>query len=268
MKDFNSKVVVITGAAGGIGGAVARAFHAEGARLHLADIDAGGLEALAYGLGAAAHPLDCTRARAVQALADGIFAAEGRVDVLCNNAGVVCGGPVEELPLKDWRWTIDVNLWGVIHSIRAFVPKMIAQGGESHIVNTASMAGLVPFPYVAPYVASKFAVAGLSEALDCELAPKGIRVSALCPGAVKTGVLRNGRLKLPGSWGERVSKLLDTFGTSPEKAAQDVLAAVRRQRTLQVSGAASMFPLWLLKRASESAYHRLARFLTGQALGR
>jgi NAD(P)-dependent dehydrogenase (short-subunit alcohol dehydrogenase family) len=268
MKDFNHKVVVITGAAGGIGRALARAFHKEGARLHLVDVDAESLGPAAAGLGAAAHAVDCIRARAVQALADGIFNAEGRVDVLCNNAGVVCGGPVEEIPLKDWRWTIDVNLWGVIHSIRAFLPKMIRQGGESHIVNTASMAGLVPFPYVAPYVASKSAVAGLSEALDCELAPKGIRVTALCPGAVKTDVLRHGRLRLPGAWRERISRLLDARGAAPEKAAQDVLSAIRSKRTIQISGAASMLPLWILKRASQATYHRLARFLTGQALER
>lgn len=266
MKDFNGKVVVITGAAGGIGGAVAREFYKAGARLHLADIDADGLGALAKELGAAAHVADCTRARVVQSMAGEVFSAEGRVDVLCNNAGVVCGGPVAEISLKDWRWAIDVNLWGVIHSVRAFLPGMLAQGGGGHIVNTASMAGLVPFPYVAPYVASKAAVAGLSEALDCELSPQGIRVTALCPGAVKTGVLRNGRLKLPGAWGERIARLLDAGGSPPEKAARDVLAAIRQGRTLQISGAAAMLPLWILKRAWPGAYHRLARFATGQAL--
>lgn len=216
MKDFGGKVVVITGAASGIGRALARAFSEKGARLHLVDIDADGVKSVAAELQAAAHALDCTRAKAMGSLADEIFSAEGRVDVLCNNAGVVCGGPVEEIPLKDWRWSVDVNLWGVIHGIRAFVPKMIEQGGESHIVNTASMAGLVPFPFVAPYVASKFAVAGLSEALDCELAPRGIR----------------------------------------------------KKRTLQISGATSMFSLWVLKRASQAVYHQLARFLAGQALKR
>lgn len=268
MKHFNDKVVVIVGAGGGIGRAVARAFFNEGARLHLVDIDAEAVNAVASGLGAAAHVVDCTKAKAMQALADQVFSAEGRVDVLCNIAGVVCGGPVEEIPLKDWRWAVDVNLWGVIHPIRAFVPRMLAQGGQSHIVNTASMAGLVPFPYVAPYVASKFAVAGLSEALDCELAPRGVRVTALCPGAVKTDVLRHGRLRLPGTWVERISKLLDAHGAAPEKAAQDVLSAIRKKRTLQISGAATMFPLWILKRASQGVYHHLARWASGQAAKR
>jgi len=268
MRDFTDRVVVIVGAGGGIGRAVARAFFKEGARLHLADIDADGLKPVADELGAAAHVVDCTKAKAMQALADDVFSAEGRVDVLCNNAGVVCGGPVEEIPLKDWRWSVDVNLWGVIHGMRAFLPKMLAQGGESHIVNTASMAGLVPFPYVAPYVASKFAVAGLSEALDCELAPRGIRVTALCPGAVKTDVLKNGRLKLPGDWGQRISKLLDRHGATPEQVGQDVLRAILKKRTLQISGATSMFPLWILKRASHSAYHHLARWASGQAAKR
>jgi NAD(P)-dependent dehydrogenase (short-subunit alcohol dehydrogenase family) len=266
MKDFNDKVVVITGAASGIGRAVARAFSKEGARLHLVDIDAEGVKSLAAELSAAAHVVDCAKAKAVQALAEEVFASEGRVDVLCNNAGVVCGGPVEEIPLSDWRWAIDVNLWGVIHGVRAFVPRMLEQGFESHIVNTASMAGLVPFPFVAPYVASKAAVAGLSEALDCELAPKGIRVSALCPGAVKTNVMKSGRLKLPGSWTERITGLIDRRGATPQQAAKDVLAAVRKKRPLQISGATSMLPLWIIKRISQPAYHHLARFLTGRAL--
>jgi NAD(P)-dependent dehydrogenase (short-subunit alcohol dehydrogenase family) len=268
MKNFNGKVVVITGAASGIGRAVARAFSKEGARLHLVDIDADGVKSLAKELNAAAHVVDCSKARAVEALAGEVFAAEGRVDVLCNNAGVVCGGPVEEIPLSDWRWAIDVNLWGVIHGVRAFVPRMLEQGSDGHIVNTASMAGLVPFPFVAPYVASKSAVAGLSEALDCELAPRGIRVSALCPGAVKTNVMRAGRLKLPGTWTERIIGLVESRGATPQQAAKDVLAAVRKQRPLQISGATSMLPLWIIKRISQPAYHRLARFLAGQALKR
>ena len=268
MKDFNGKVVVITGAASGIGRAVARAFCEQGARLHLVDIDPEGVESLANELNATAYAVDCSKAKAVETLAKKVFAAEGRVDVLCNNAGVVCGGPVEEIPLKDWRWAIDVNLWGVIHGVRSFVPRMLEQGGESHIVNTASMAGLVPFPFVAPYVASKSAVAGLSEALDCELAPRGIRVTALCPGAVKTNVMKSGRLKLPGTWTERIIGLVDRRGAKPERAAKDVLSAIRKQRPLQISGAASMFPLWIIKRASQGMYHHLARFLAGQALKR
>jgi short-subunit dehydrogenase len=126
----------------------------------------------------------------------------------------------------------------------------------------------VPFPCVAPYVASKFAVAGLSRALDCELAPRGIRVTALCPGAVKTGVLRHGRLNLPGTWGERISKLLDAHGAAPEQAARDVLAAVYKRRTVQISGAATMFPLWILERAWPGAYHHLARWAFGKAARR
>jgi NAD(P)-dependent dehydrogenase (short-subunit alcohol dehydrogenase family) len=266
MKDFDGKVVVITGAASGIGRAVARAFYEKGARLHLVDIDPERVESLAAELNATAHVVDCSKAKAVETLAAKVFAAEGRVDVLCNNAGVVCGGPVEEIPLSDWRWAIDVNLWGVIHGVRSFVPRMLEQGSESHIVNTASMAGLVPFPFVAPYVASKSAVAGLSEALDCELAARGIRVTALCPGAVKTNVMKAGRLRLPGTWTERITGLVDRRGATPEQAARDVLAAVRKKRPLQISGATSMFPLWILKRISQPAYHHLARFLAGRAL--
>lgn len=272
MGCFADKVVVITGAGAGIGRATAQAFAREGARLHLADIDqeqAREAAAAAADLGARveAHRLDCTRPEQVEALAAEIEKTDGRVDVLHNNAGVCTGGAVEDLSLDDWHWTLDINLWGVIHGVHAFLPGMIARG-SGHIVNTASMAGMLPFPFVAPYVASKFAVVGLTEALGTELARHGIGVTLVCPGAVRTDVLASGRVRLPGNWRDRLVSLMSRYATRPDRVAEQIVEAVRRKQALVIPGAAGMKPLWLLKRSSETLYRALGRTLTRAALRR
>jgi NAD(P)-dependent dehydrogenase (short-subunit alcohol dehydrogenase family) len=266
VKDLRGAVVVITGAGSGIGRATALAFAREGARLHLVDLDGAAAadaarEARDLGAEATAHQVDCTDAEAVERLAGVVYAADGRVDVLHNNAGVCCGGPVERISLEDWRWTIDVNLWGVIHGVRAFVPRMIAQGGGGHIVNTASMAGLVGLPMVSPYCASKFAVVGLSEALNAELGVHDIHVTAICPGATRTNVLENARLDLPGGLTERLTRSLEKCNCGPERIADLVVDAVRSRRSFVVTGI-DMIPVWLLRRVSIRLYQKLSRSLT------
>ncbi len=266
MNDFSDQVVVITGAGAGIGRATALAFAREGARLHLLDIDAERLAQVAdeirhLGARVTSHPVDCRKWPAMRAVAKRIIKQENRIDILHNNAGVCAGGPVEDIDLPDWHWVLDVNFWGVVHGIRAFLPTFIAQGG-GHIINTASMAGILPFPMVAPYVASKFAVLGLSEALAIELARHRIQVTTLCPGSVRTRVLADSRLRLPGPWFERIQNLVDRHGAQPEQVARDVLKAVRKRRHLQISGARFMTPLWLLKRLSEGMFFRLSRQLS------
>lgn len=263
MSALAGKVCVITGAGSGIGRATALEAARAGAVVHLADIDAARAGAVrdAIGQGAFSYRVDCADAEAVQGLADEVYARHGRVDLLHNNAGVVLGGAVQDLSLADWRWVVDVNLWGVIHGVHAFVPRMIEQGGGAHIVNTASMAGLVGLPYVAPYTATKFAIVGLSESLSAELAPHGIRVTAVCPGAVRTELMRDGRLALPGAWGERITRAVDRFATSPERIAREIVAAVRDGRSLLVPGG-EMTPLWLLKRASPALFQRATRLVT------
>jgi NAD(P)-dependent dehydrogenase (short-subunit alcohol dehydrogenase family) len=264
-KNFQEKVVVITGAGSGIGRATALAFARQGARVHVVDIrkdrldDVGG-EMVTNRLGCTLHEIDCRDARAVEELARAVFAEEGRVDILHNNAGVVRAGFVASLSLSDWREILEVNLWSVIHGIRAFVPRMIAQGGGGHIVNTASLAGLVGFPAVAPYCASKFAVVGLSESLALELAPHGIHVTVVCPGMVRTNLLQGVRLKLPNGTQDIIEKAIERYGTRPERVAADILEAVRKKKFLQICGAEAL-PLWWLKRFSSTIFFGAAHLL-------
>jgi NAD(P)-dependent dehydrogenase (short-subunit alcohol dehydrogenase family) len=196
MQELRGKCAVVTGAASGIGRAMADAFAAEGMRVVLADIESGPLEhaaaaVRARGSAALAVPTDVSQAEQVQALADRAAAEFGRVDVVCNNAGVALSGPTWEHTLADWQWLLGVNLWGVVHGVRTFVPLMLKQGGEGHIVNTGSVAGLTSNPFMSIYNVSKHAVVTLSETLQKELTLLGtqVRVSVLCPGFVDTRIL-------------------------------------------------------------------------------
>ncbi len=190
---FDGRVAVITGAASGIGAAMAQAFSSRGARLVLADIDEPALleaaaELRAAGAEAEAIPTDVTDADSVEALAEAAVSVFGGVHLVCNNAGVALQGPLVEATLNDWRYGLGVNLWGVVHGVRSFVPRLIAQGDGGHVVNTASMSGLVGMTGLGVYCASKFAVVGLTESLARELKPHGIGVSVLCPMVVDTPI--------------------------------------------------------------------------------
>ena len=199
MEELQGKTAVITGGASGIGFAMAERFAAEGMRLVLADIEETALEGAAENLvdrGAEvlAVPTDVTDAAAVDALAAATFDRFGTAHVVCNNAGVVAAGATWVIPLAEWEWVLGVNLWGVIHGIRAFVPRLVEQG-EGHVVNTASIAGLGPLPFASPYNASKHAVVGISSALFHEFALSGspVGVTVLCPGFLSTNLMDSER---------------------------------------------------------------------------
>ena len=275
MKEFRGRVAVVTGAASGIGRALAARFASEGMKLVLADVEPGALATVARELEAAgcetlAVETDVSRPDDVAALARRTLDAFGAVHVVCNNAGVFTGGLSWEAPLADYDWVLGVNMWGVIHGIRSFVPILLAQGGEGHVVNTASMAALTTMPYAGIYHMSKHAVLALSECLHHELVLRGspVRVSALCPELVATHIdaaernrpahLRQGP-GAPATSPERelVQQAIAqgvAKGTPPAKIADRVLSAIREQRFYVLSEDA-----WRRSAETRSEDIRLAR---------
>jgi NAD(P)-dependent dehydrogenase (short-subunit alcohol dehydrogenase family) len=249
IKELRGKVAVITGAASGLGLAMAERFGTEGMRLLLADIDDERLNAVGQRLDATGVEVqtlrtDVSKESQIAALADLAYERFGEVHLLCNNAGVAVVGTVWERSLADWAWAIGVNLWSVVHGVRAFVPRMLEQGVEGHIVNTASIAGLLCPPLSGPYVATKHAVVGLSECLfhDLRLRRSKLSVSVLCPGFVKTGIgqsdrARPGDLKDPVPTDDALAREVKDFyenavehGADPAEIVQAVVEAVVEDR--------------------------------------
>lgn len=249
MEDVHGKVAVITGGASGIGLAMGRRFVAAGMRVLLADIEEGALDDAAAELRAAGGEVrtavcDVSRAEDVDELGESVIDAFGAVHVVCNNAGVGSGGLMQTLTTKDWEWCLGVNLWGVIHGIRVFLPMLLAQN-EGHIVNTASVAGLFAAPFMGPYNASKFAVVAISETLFNELAmtQSEVGVSVLCPSWVNTRIHESDRNR-PGHLQNPVdpSAAGDPLGIAgvlqgvieaglpPAEVAEQVLAAVQAKQ--------------------------------------
>ena len=252
MENLTGKVAVVTGGASGIGRALCLAFAGEGANVVVADLDEAGMAETAAGVlraGAKAVTVktDVTRLASVQALAERAWKEWGGAHVLCNNAGVAVHGGLESASHSDWEWLIGVNLWGVIHGIEAFVPRMIAQKQGGHIVNTASMAGLIASQGLGVYNTTKYAVVGLSETLQKDLRPYGIGVSVLCPMGVTTNIRQSARNRPahlenpqspPGSEVELIGRSL-----APEHVAERVLRAVRANRLYVITHEEGREPL-------------------------
>jgi NAD(P)-dependent dehydrogenase (short-subunit alcohol dehydrogenase family) len=248
IRDLAGKVAVVTGAASGIGRALAIGFAAEGMRVVAADIDEAGAQATAARIGAdaVARRVDVADSESVAALADGCFGELGQVDLLVNNAGVFQGGLSWERSLEDWEWTFGVNVYGIIHGHRSFVPRMIAQGTDGHVVNTASVAAFVSAPASGPYIVSKCAALSLTECLAHDLAAVGAKVGAsvLTPSAFDTGIaqtadVRHERFGVDdtedGKGTAQALAAIVSQGMAPSEAVKPVIDAIRSGEFLIVT---------------------------------
>jgi len=251
--ELTGRVAVVTGAGSGIGRATVRLLARRGAVVHAADVDGDSAHEVAAEIARSggrmvAHEVDITDSGAVEALAARVYDAHGAVDVLHNNAGIGHGGPIEETTLDDWRRLVAVNLMGVVHGVHTFVPRMLEQGRPAHIVNTASMAGLLPNAQLAPYATTKHAVVGLSQSLNAELSQRGIRVSALCPGIINTPIVADAQLR--GELAGRraaMARFYERFGATPDVVAEavvDLLAGHQVIRTVPRRHVALGWALW------------------------
>jgi len=251
MQELKGRVAVVTGAASGIGRGLAQRFAVEGMRVVMADVEQPALDDAARDVAATGAEVlavrtDVSKAADVEALAQKTLERFGAVHIVCNNAGVGGGGPFAswDAPLADWEWALGVNLWGVIHGVRTFVPIMLKQGDEGHIVNTASVAGLIAGAGGPAYTTSKFGVVGYSEALHHELAQASggrIKVSVLCPALTNTRIIESGRNHPGGPQPEPAEgtperAMLDMIkgifagGMAPSETAGFVLDAIRNER--------------------------------------
>jgi NAD(P)-dependent dehydrogenase (short-subunit alcohol dehydrogenase family) len=249
---FTDRVAVVTGGGSGIGRALTLALAREGAKVVVADVDEAAMERVAreardHGAEAVTVRTDVTELAQVQALAERAWKTFGAVHVLCNNAGVAAWGGLEKATHRDWQWVLGVNLWGVIHGIEAFVPRMIAGGQPGHIVNTAYMAGLIASQGLGVYNTSKYAVVGLSETLAKDLKPYGIGVSVLCPMGVETRIRESERSRPaalcnePGT-AEAAVELIGRYLT-PDTVAGMVLDAMRRGELYVITHDEGLEPL-------------------------
>ena len=251
MRELEGRVALVSGGGSGIGRGIVLALAGEGMRVVVADIESDAAEAVAAEITAAgaeaiAETVDVSDVAAVEALADRCDERYGGVDVLCNNAGVVGHTPIGPESLDSWRWIIDVNLFGVVHAINTFVPRMLARvaehGGEAHVVNTSSLGGglLAGDGWeITAYRASKFAIVAMSRDLRNELAGSGIGVSVLCPGGVETRIWEAGRNRPaehggPETW-ERPSRLEGERVIGPLEVGRRVLHAIRENELYAIT---------------------------------
>jgi NAD(P)-dependent dehydrogenase (short-subunit alcohol dehydrogenase family) len=257
------RIAIVTGGGSGIGEALSRALAARGDTVVVADIDGAAAERVAGEIGAAstAAKVDVRDAAAVQALVDDTVAAHGRLDLIFNNAGIGIGGDVLELTVAHWDRIIDINLRGVVHGVQAAYPVMAKQR-SGHIINTASIAGLIQPPYMGPYVATKHAVVGLSLSLRGEAKAHGVNVTVVCPGWTDTPILDStGPDDLPkptmaqdGGVREVAEKMGRLYTTS--ELAQDVLTAIDRNKAMVVTPRKFRM-LWRVQRLSPTGFAAL-----------
>jgi NAD(P)-dependent dehydrogenase (short-subunit alcohol dehydrogenase family) len=255
---FKGKVAIITGAGSGIGKALAEELAQRGAHVVISDINAGRIEKVAEGIShsagkVTAFTLDVSDHVAVKKMIDDTVAAHSRIDYLFNNAGIAVGGPAKDFLLDDWRKVIDTNLYGVVYGVAVAYPIMVKQG-FGHIINTASIEGLVPSFATASYITSKYGVVGLSNALRIEGAEHGVKISVVCPGYVSTAIFNDSKninidreiLQEPPDW----------VGVTPEECSKTVLRGVERNEAFIVVTFFAKL-LWVLNRISPGLFIRM-----------
>jgi NAD(P)-dependent dehydrogenase (short-subunit alcohol dehydrogenase family) len=248
MQQLSGKTAFITGGASGIGFALGKAFAEAGMKVMLADIEADALASAlkslsAFGSNVRGVVCDVVDPESVERAAQETFAAFGNVHVVCNNAGVAASGGIDNISLENWRWVLDVNVMGVVHGIRSFLPHIRAHGEGGHIVNTASMAGLQSEMGLSPYGASKYAVVSISEGLHKQLEPHGIGVSVLCPSFTRTQIGNSARnrqecygpseqIALDSAAAKQITEMqrLVQEGSEPSEIAAHVVAGIRANK--------------------------------------
>ncbi|HBD11780.1 MAG TPA: short-chain dehydrogenase [Porticoccaceae bacterium] len=241
MKNVEGKVAFITGGASGMGLGMARAFAKAGMKVMIGDIEAEPAKKAAdelkgKGLDAASVQVDVSKLESVQAAADTTIDTFGKVHVVCNNAGIAVGGYSETCNMRNWNWVVDVNLWGVVYGLQAFVPKILEQDEGGHVVSTASMAGMVGLRGAGPYNATKFAVVGMMETFAADHRKHNIEASVLCPGIVATNIGHSGRNR-PEEYGgvvqpsekDRTAEML-AQGLDPDIVGDLVLEAIQENQ--------------------------------------
>ena len=256
MKNLNDKVAVITGAASGIGRALANGLSAKGCHLAISDMNREGLDETAGQISnknvrVTTHIVDVADKDQVYQHADDVAKVHGRVNIIINNAGVALGDSLEEVEYKDFEWIVGINFWGVVYGTKAFLP-YLKQAQEGHIVNISSINGIVPNPYNGPYCATKFAVRGFTECLSQELHGSSIGITVVHPGGIKTNIARNARvIHMPGPEfnPEKAIRVYEEklFKTTAEEAARVIISGIERNKERVMIGSDAKIMDWMVR---------------------
>lgn len=269
MRDFNGKRALVTGAASGLGRCLATDLAERGADVVVIDVNEEGLRETAAmveakGRRCLARRVDVSDYAAMRAMAEEVISDWGGVDILVNNAGVGVGGELADIPIEDFEWIVGINLMGEVYGTRLFLPGMIERG-RGHIVNVASLSGLVVLPLHLPYTTTKFALVGFSEALWIELKRRGIGVTMICPGAIRTNIMDSTRthegegMQFARKW----QGVLQKMGKEPEEVSRIALRAVERDRFMALTGPEA-YLLYYMKRLAPGLQRRIVAAITGR----